>query len=62
MVPNLKQRMANIMSHSYEPSRTSAYDEDLQWRMVWQSLITPPGGENEGVAKLLLPKTLLALA
>ena len=50
------------MSHSYEPSRTSAYDEDLQWRMVWQSLITPPGGENEGVAKLLLPKTLLALA
>ena len=23
------------MAHSYEPSRTSAYSEDLRWRMVW---------------------------
>ena len=25
-----------IMAHSYEPNRTSAYSEDLQWRMVLQ--------------------------
>ena len=25
-----------MMAHSYEPSRTSAYNEDLRWRMVWQ--------------------------
>ena len=22
---------------SYEPQRTSAYSEDMKWRMVWQS-------------------------
>ena len=25
------------MSTSCEPARTSAYSEDLRWRMVWQS-------------------------
>ena len=24
------------MARSYEPNRTSAYSDDLQWRMVWQ--------------------------
>ena len=30
---------AGVMAFSCEPWRTSAYSEDMRWRMVWQRLV-----------------------
>lgn len=32
----LHRRKAVLMAFSSEPTRSSAYDEDLRWKMVWQ--------------------------
>ena len=34
-----RQKRLRMASTSCEPSRSSAYGEDLRWRMVWQSEI-----------------------
>ena len=39
------------MSTSCEPPRTSAYSEDLRWRMVWQSEL--PGYSQQTIAQNL---------
>ena len=58
----LTQYKVHVVTRSCEPARTSAYSEDLQWRMIWQSELLgysqQPIAQNLGVDQSTVSRTI----